>query len=102
MSGWDSERAADEAAGLWDFLERREVEKDAERARRLERLEGDAPEGWAYVERLTPCGGPQKAKVTLRLDQDVLDWFRGQGRGHQTRINEVLRLYMLMKRVGVV
>jgi uncharacterized protein (DUF4415 family) len=37
---------------------------------------------------------PAKAQVTLRIDQDVLDWFRGQGQGYQTRINALLRAYM--------
>ena len=37
---------------------------------------------------------PPKAQVTLRLDADVLAWFKGGGRGYQTRINAVLRSYM--------
>jgi uncharacterized protein (DUF4415 family) len=35
-----------------------------------------------------------KAMVNMRLDRDVLDWFREGGRGYQTRINAVLRSYM--------
>jgi len=38
-----------------------------------------------------------KAMLTLRLDRDVLDWFRRQGRGYQTRINAVLRSYVEQK-----
>lgn len=34
-----------------------------------------------------------KAQLTLRLDADLLDWFRAQGRGYQTRINALLRAY---------
>ena len=37
---------------------------------------------------------PRKAAISLRLDADVLDWFRAQGAGYQTRINAVLRAYM--------
>mgnify|MGYP006174962907 CR=1 FL=1 len=37
---------------------------------------------------------PRKASVHLRIDQDVLDWFRAQGKGHLTRMNAVLRSYM--------
>ncbi len=37
---------------------------------------------------------PTKAQVTLRVDQDVLEWFKGQGGGYQTRINALLRAYM--------
>lgn len=35
-----------------------------------------------------------KETMTIRLDADVLEWFRGQGKGYQTRINAVLRSYM--------
>lgn len=35
-----------------------------------------------------------KEQVTLRLDADVLKWFRSLGKGYQTRINALLRAYM--------
>lgn len=35
-----------------------------------------------------------KRVITIRLDADVLDWFKAQGGGYQTRINAVLRMYM--------
>ena len=35
-----------------------------------------------------------KRQLTLRLDSDVLEWFKKQGRGYQTRINVLLRAYM--------
>lgn len=37
---------------------------------------------------------PTKQPVTLRLDSDVLMWFKSQGAGYQTRINKLLRSYM--------
>jgi uncharacterized protein (DUF4415 family) len=37
---------------------------------------------------------PRKSQVTLRIDGDVLAWFKKQGRGYQTRINALLRAYM--------
>lgn len=37
---------------------------------------------------------PAKQPVTLRIDEDVLEWFKSQGKGYQTRINRLLRLYM--------
>ena len=37
---------------------------------------------------------PAKAQLTIRVDRDVLAWFRKQGRGYQTRINTLLRAYM--------
>lgn len=36
---------------------------------------------------------PPKASVSLRLDADVLAWFKSQGRGYQTRMNAVLRAF---------
>jgi len=41
---------------------------------------------------------PIKKPVTLRLDADVLAWFRKQGRGYQTRINRALRKVMMEER----
>lgn len=35
-----------------------------------------------------------KDMVTLRLDHDVVQWFRGAGRGYQTRINAVLKAFV--------
>jgi uncharacterized protein (DUF4415 family) len=36
---------------------------------------------------------PSKTLVSLRVDQDVLEWFKSQGTGYQTRINAVLRAF---------
>jgi uncharacterized protein (DUF4415 family) len=36
---------------------------------------------------------PSKASISLRVDQDVLEWFKAQGAGYQTRINTVLRAF---------
>jgi uncharacterized protein (DUF4415 family) len=36
---------------------------------------------------------PRKASISLRIDADVLEWFKAQGSGYQTRINAVLRAY---------
>ena len=37
---------------------------------------------------------PKKETITIRVDADVLGWFKQEGRGYQTRINQVLRRYM--------
>ena len=37
---------------------------------------------------------PRKKQLTLRVDSDVVDWYKKQGRGYQTRINTLLRAYM--------
>jgi uncharacterized protein (DUF4415 family) len=36
---------------------------------------------------------PAKTSISLRVDADVLEWFKGQGPGYQTRINTVLRAF---------
>jgi uncharacterized protein (DUF4415 family) len=35
-----------------------------------------------------------KTSVHLRLDSDIVDWFKRHGRGHLTRMNAVLRAYV--------
>lgn len=35
----------------------------------------------------------RKGPMTLRIDTDVLEWFRAQGKGYQSRINAILRRY---------
>lgn len=48
------------------------------------------PEFWKRVN----TADEGKAQITLRLDRDVLDYFRHTGKRYQTRINNVLRAYM--------
>jgi uncharacterized protein (DUF4415 family) len=36
---------------------------------------------------------PTKSSISLRVDADVLDWFKGHGDGYQTRMNAVLRAF---------
>lgn len=47
-------------------------------------------------------GVPKKRMVTIRLDEDVLAFFRAMGAGYLTRINAVLRTFMLARLAGVV
>ena len=47
-------------------------------------------EEWAKVKLVDPF----KTPVTIRLDSDVVEWFKSQGQRYQTRINSVLRRYM--------
>jgi uncharacterized protein (DUF4415 family) len=49
---------------------------------------------YATIEEVLGLYRPRKQPVTLRLDADVLAWFKKQGRGYQTRINHVLRTVM--------
>ena len=41
---------------------------------------------------------PGKKSVTIRLDDDMVKWFKKQGKGWQTKMNWVLRLYFASHR----
>jgi uncharacterized protein (DUF4415 family) len=58
----------------------------------------DAPEAeslgdhfWDNAKVVMPRG---KTSVHLRLDTDIVEWFKSNGKGHLTRMNTVLRDYM--------
>ena len=52
----------------------------------------DLPEDfWEGASVVVP---PPKVAISLRVDQDVLAWFKSQGPRYQTRMNAVLRSYM--------
>ena len=40
-----------------------------------------------------------KQSVTIRLDADVVEWYKAQGKGYQTRMNAILRRYMEVHKV---
>ena len=42
----------------------------------------------------------RKTSLTIRLDNDVLDWFKSQGKGYQTKINAVLKSYVSAQKPG--
>jgi BrnA antitoxin of type II toxin-antitoxin system len=46
---------------------------------------------WDEAELVVPV---TKRAISLRVDEDVLQWFRGLGPRYQTRMNAVLRAYM--------
>ena len=35
-----------------------------------------------------------KQQLTLRFDPDIIEWFKAQGKGYQSRMNAVLRAYV--------
>ena len=80
------------------------AELKALRARGKTHTRADAPvrevdeDFWRHARVVLP--GPAKTSVHLRVDKDVLEWFRTQGRGHLTRMNAVLRSYMEAQRRG--
>ncbi len=42
----------------------------------------------------------RKRQLTLRIDSDVLEWYRRQGKGYQSLMNRLLRAYMQERRKG--
>jgi uncharacterized protein (DUF4415 family) len=77
----------------WKAAEQRSDE-DVERLADDE--DGGPPEGWA--DSVVLGLPPRKQAVSVRLDADVLEWFRAQGPGYQTKINAVLRSFVNAKR----
>jgi uncharacterized protein (DUF4415 family) len=81
----------------------RESRTDMARLRRMTEAEledkiatdvdwNDVPKDWHLrAEAVIPV---PKRLFSLRLDTDVLEWFRQQGTGYQTRMNAVLRSFM--------
>lgn len=62
---------------------------------RMAKADKDNPattiEDWATAEIGPP---PLKTPVNAKFDADVVNWFKAQGRGYQSRMNAVLRRYM--------
>ena len=58
------------------------------------------PRQWAEI--ATSPAVPKKQMLTIRLDEDVVAFFRAMGAGYLTRINAVLRTFMLARLAGVV
>ena len=49
---------------------------------------------WSKAIKGLPPFPPAKKHINIRIDADVLDWFKATGKGYQTRINHVLRAYV--------
>ncbi len=54
------------------------------------------PDSWESIEDVFGCQ-PKKGRVTMRLDEAVLKYFRHQGRGYQELINQILRSYVELR-----
>jgi uncharacterized protein (DUF4415 family) len=65
---------------------------------RLRASAGESKRSHDLIAELEGLYKPIKKPVTLRLDADVLDWFKKQGHGYQTRINRALRNLMMDER----
>jgi len=66
--------------------------KQSEVERLADEEEGKLPKGW---EEKVVLGIPAPTKdIHIRLDADIVDWFKSRGKGYQTRINAVLRAFV--------
>lgn len=65
-------------------------------------IDEDSPEITAEMWRNAVVHGrrPPKKNITLRIDPDIVEWFRARGKGYQTRMNAVLRAYIEIQRKG--
>jgi uncharacterized protein (DUF4415 family) len=65
-------------------------------------IDDDAPEPTAeqWAKAIVTDRRPPKKNITLRIDPDVIDWFKSKGKGYQTRMNAVLRAYIGLQRKG--
>jgi uncharacterized protein (DUF4415 family) len=81
----------------WDRIDRLTEEEIEEWARSDPDHPGTDDEFWKMVD----AQRPDKQAISIKLDKDLLDFFKAEGRGYQTRINAVLRHYMdRMKKAG--
>jgi uncharacterized protein (DUF4415 family) len=80
-------------------LNRKLIEMTDEEAERRAAADPDAgvipPGFWDNATLWTP---PNKQQITLRLDPDVIGWFKRGGKGYQSRMGAVLRSYVEAKR----
>ncbi len=53
---------------------------------------------WRSAKVMAPIA---KKAVSIRLDSDILDWFKSQGKGYQSTINNVLRTYVNHQRKNI-
>jgi uncharacterized protein (DUF4415 family) len=58
------------------------------------------PLGEEFFAKATAAWPPAKHQLTIRLDADVLNWLKANGKGYQTRINRILRAAMESKPPG--
>ena len=74
-------------------LEKELVALDAMRDEDIDLSDASEVTDWSAAER-GKFYRPVNEQVTLRLDADVLHWFKQSGKGYQTRINAALRRFV--------
>lgn len=87
---------------LAELVKREGTSSDWDKAARMTKAEiearvvSDSDEADMVMDwdRATPELPQPKTVLNMRIDKDVLDYFRKQGKGYQTLINAILRSYM--------
>jgi len=70
------------------------------RTGKIARLRASAADEFLFREEDSEAGAaarwsrPRKQRISLRVDVEVVDWFKSKGPGYQTRINRILRRAM--------
>lgn len=79
-------------------MSRNSIKSDLTRIDRLRDRDIDysdiPPLDKTFLKKATVAWPPTKKQLTIRVDADVLDWLKSQGKGYQTRINRILRMVM--------
>jgi uncharacterized protein (DUF4415 family) len=79
-------------------VSRKSIKSDLARLDRMKDSDIDysdiPPLGDEFFTKATVAWPPAKHQLTIRLDADVLNWLKSNGRGYQTRINHILRAAM--------
>lgn len=91
MSVKRTKQPAEARRGRVDLTRLRAMSEDAVRDTSPPELADIPGNFWDEAEMIEP---QTKEAISLRVDQDVLEWFRSAGPRYQSRINTVLRSYM--------
>lgn len=84
-----------------DEIQQMTDQTDLDRLRREGEFEGEDEDDFEIDWDSAVLVLPQAKKaISLRVDSDVLDFFRAEGKGYQTRMNAVLRAYMQARKAG--
>jgi uncharacterized protein (DUF4415 family) len=79
-------------------VKRKSIKSDLERIDRLSDADIDYSDipalDTTFLKRAMVPWPPVKKQLTIRLDADVVEWLKGNGKGYQTRINRILRVVM--------
>jgi len=93
ISAQDALRRIERGESLTDWARVRAIsEEEVEAAAAADPEWQDVDPDW--VEKAEPVRPAKKRRLTLTLDEDVVDWFRSRDRHYHSRMNAILRAYM--------